>query len=279
MKSKRAALIFCAALGAAMLWPADASAQRTRVFVSAGYFARPVYFGYSPFVYDPFFSGFGWSQWYPYPYPPPPYYYGRRADISEARLEIKPNNAQVYLDGYYVGVVDDFDGIWQRLDMPSGEHEITVYLAGYQTYRQRTFFRPGQDYHFKAILEPLAAGAAQEPPPQPLPQPPPQGPPDRYYPQPRPGQGRRMPPPQPEPRRGQANEFGTLSLRVQPADATITIDGERWDSPEGGSRLIVQLAPGQHRIDVQKEGLRTYSSSVEIRPGETQSLNVSLVRE
>ena len=277
VKSKRVALIFCAALGAAMLWPVDASAQRTRVFVSAGYFARPVYFGYSPFVYDPFFYGFGWSQWYPYPYayPPPPYYYGgRRYDIAEARLEIKPKTAQVYLDGYYVGVVDDFDGAWQRLDMPSGEHEITVYLQGYQTYHQRTLFRPGQDYHFKAILEPLAAGAAQEPPPQPPAQPPSN--PGRYYPQPRPGEGRRMPPPE---RRGGAADFGTLSLRVQPPDAIVTIDGERWDSPEGGSRLIVQLAAGQHRIEVQKEGLRTYSSTVDVRPGETQSLNISLVRE
>ncbi len=277
MGPKRASLIFCTFLGAAMLWPAQASAQHARVFVSAGYFARPAYFGYSPFFYDPFFYGFGWSQWYPYPYPPP-YYYGRRYDISEARLELKPKNAQVYLDGYYVGVVDDFDGAWQRLDMPSGEHEITVYLQGYQTYRQRTFFRPGQDYHFKAILEPLAAGTAQEPPPQPPQQPPAAGNPGRYYPQPRPGEGRRMPPPQ-QPRRGEANDFGTLSLRVQPADAAITIDGERWDSPEGGSRLIVQLAAGPHRIEVQKEGLRTYTSTVNVRPGETQSLNISLVRE
>ena len=70
-----------------------------------------------------------------------------------------------------------------------------------------------------------------------------------------------------------------ITISAKPADATITIDGERWDSPEGGSRLIVQLAPGQHRIEVQKEGLRTYSSSVDIRPGVTQPLNVSLVRE
>jgi hypothetical protein len=89
-----------------------------------------------------------------------------------------------------------------------------------------------------------------------------------------------MPPErQPPPRRGEATEFGTLSLRVQPADAEITIDGERWDSPEGGSRLIVQLAAGPHRIEVQKEGLRTYTSTVTVRPGETQALNISLVRE
>ena len=65
-------------------------------------------------------------------------------------------------------------------------------------------------------------------------------------------------------------------LRVQPADAVVTIDGERWDSPEGGSRLIVQLAAGPHRVEVQKDGLRPYSSTVQIRPGETQPLNISL---
>jgi hypothetical protein len=65
-------------------------------------------------------------------------------------------------------------------------------------------------------------------------------------------------------------------VRVQPADAIVTIDGERWDSPEGGSRLQVQLAAGRHRIEVRKDGFKPYSASVEIRAGETESINVSL---
>lgn len=286
MRPKRASLISCAILGAAVLWPAQASAQHTHVFVPAGYVVRPAYVGYSPFFYGPFFFGFGWSQWYPYPYlypypypypyPPPPYY-GRPYDISAARLEIKPRNAQVYLDGYYVGVVNDFDGTWQRLDLPSGDHEITVYLQGYQTYRQRTFFRPGQDYHFKAILEPLAAGASQEPPPQPPQQAPAAAGNPPQYPPPGAAVPRRVTPSQPP--HGESNGFGTLSVQIQPADAIVTIDGERWDSPEGGSRLVVQLAAGPHQVEVRKEGLRTYVSTVDVHPGETQSLNISLVRE
>jgi hypothetical protein len=65
---------------------------------------------------------------------------------------------------------------------------------------------------------------------------------------------------------------------VQPADAVVIIDGERWDSPEGGSRLVVQLSGGSHRIEVRKEGFRTYTSTIEIRPGEAQSLNISLTQ-
>ena len=54
------------------------------------------------------------------------------------------------------------------------------------------------------------------------------------------------------------------------------IDGERWDSPEGGSRLQVQLSAGPHHVEISKDGYKTYSTSVTIRPGDTQTLNVSL---
>src|SRR5204863_4955 len=111
---------------------------------------------------------------------------------------------------------------------------------------------------FKAMLEPLPAGAPDEPPPQPLPNRPdpyqnnpnePRDPRDPYVRQPPPPQppppgdrggdrGRTMPPPErPGDRRGpESNSFGTLNVRVQPGDAVVVIDGERWDSPEGGSR-------------------------------------------
>src|SRR4029079_14656362 len=100
--------------------------------------------------------------------------------------------------------------------MPSGVHEITVYLQGYQTYHQRTFFRPARDYHFRAILEPLAAGAAQEPPPHPAPA---EAVPARNpgaYPPPSGGEPRMAP--QAPPR--ESHGFGTLALQVQPPDAT-----------------------------------------------------------
>ena len=65
-------------------------------------------------------------------------------------------------------------------------------------------------------------------------------------------------------------------MRVQPADAEVLIDGERWDSPEGGSRLLVELSEGSHRVEVRKQGFRTYSATVNVRRGERETLNVSL---
>jgi hypothetical protein len=303
VKSTRLMIVFSACLAAGMLWPADAAAQRrggyrapVHVVVSAGFY-RPYYvspFFYSGF-YDPFYAG-----WYPpfYAQYPSPYggryYYG--GNWASARLEIKPRDAQVFVDGYYVGIVDQFDGVFQRLDLPGGEHEVAVYLKGYRSYRQRTLFRPGETYHYKAILEPVPAGTPDEPPPQPStnrpdpyqnPNPDPRVPysrmpygqdPNRQPPPPPPGEGGMAPMPErPGDRRGpESGNFGTLTIRVQPGDASIAIDGERWDSPDGGSRLVVQLAPGAHRVEVRKDGFRPYTSTVQIRPGESQALNISL---
>jgi hypothetical protein len=59
----------------------------------------------------------------------------------------------------------------------------------------------------------------------------------------------------------------------------VLIDGERWDGPTGDERLVVQLAPGTHRIDVRKNGYRGYSSEITVRPGETAPLNIALARQ
>lgn len=300
MRSKRLVVFGCACITTAMmLWPARAEAQH--VFVSAGFYYHPYYrpYYYAPFFgpfYSPFYNPFYWGYPFYAQYPPyPGYYYGNA--WASARLEVKPRDAQVFVDGHLVGLVDQFDGVFQRLDLPTGDHEVAVYLPGYHTYTQRTLFRPGQGYHFKAILEPLPAGTAAEPAPQPAartnrggdPYAEPREPGDPQEPRPprdprdprEPREpGRTVPmPDRPSDRRGGAPEsrdFGTLNVRVQPADAVVVIDGERWDSPEGGSRLIVQLVGGSHRIEVRKDGFKPYTTTVQIRAGESQSLNISL---
>jgi PEGA domain len=285
---KRFVIAASLCLATATIWPSEALAQRrgarvrpvrSVVVVGAGF--------YNPY----FFSSPFWGGWYPgFGYGPYPFYapygygyggygYGYGPAIAEARLQIKPNDAEVFVDGYYVGRVNSFDGVFQRLDLPPGEHELVVYRDGYRTYRQKNLFRPGEGYKYQAVLEPLGPGEAQEPRPKASSTPPAQQSP---YQEPGPSprgleRGRTMPLPE---RHGsdrpESGGFGTLNVRVQPADATVTIDGERWDSPEGGSRLQVQLSAGRHRIEVRKEGFKPYSTSVDIRAGETETVNVSL---
>ena len=63
---------------------------------------------------------------------------------------------------------------------------------------------------------------------------------------------------------------------MQPTDAEIWIDGERWLGFEGLDRLVVELGEGRYVVEIRREGYRTYRTEVEVREGDTTFLNVSL---
>ena len=45
---------------------------------------------------------------------------------------MNPSDASVYVDGYYVGIVDDFDGLFQKLHIETGAHRVEVRAPGYE---------------------------------------------------------------------------------------------------------------------------------------------------
>jgi hypothetical protein len=233
------------------------------------------YYGYYGYPYWGFGWGWGGPYWYgAWGYPSP--YWGYYDPTPEIRLEVKPKQAQVYVDGYFAGIVDDFDGTFQRLRLRAGTHELTLYLEGYRTVRQNLHVGQGQDSKIKFQMEPLGAGEPNEPPP--APKNPPADEPEMGVPLgPPPREPSAPDRPMPEPRGVVvAQGFGTLVLRVQPPGSEVLIDGERWQGPEGSERLVVQVSEGSHRVEVRKEGFVPFSATIQVRPGETAPLNVSL---
>ena len=291
----------CVAAFTILLAPAVADAQgrravprgviRSRPAVRAGiYYGPSIYYrGYrgwygSPYAwYDPFY--YPYYPYYSYPryysqYPP--YYYGGGFDISGSlRLRVTPRQTQVFVDGYYAGTVDDFDGVFQRLNIEPGEHDLELYLPGHRSLQQKVYLQPGRTFNVRHTMETLAAGDAEpvRPSGRPAGSPPGRtsqgrpavGPRDRD-----PGRDDRDAERQPNQAQGPRSEFGSLSLRVQPGNATITIDGEAWEASSDNERLIVQLGPGVHSVQIRKDGYRTYIRDVTVRPGETATLNVAL---
>jgi hypothetical protein len=71
-------------------------------------------------------------------------------------------------------------------------------------------------------------------------------------------------------------DYAALDLRVQPADATVTIDGRPWMTSEPG-HFIVQVAEGSHHVEVSKAGYRPFSTDVTLLIGNMTPLNVSLM--
>ena len=257
------AAVLCAI--AVTLWPTEASAQRRghggRARGSTVVVAPALYYGYG--FYDPFWWGYGVGYpygWYAPYYPGIPY----RPNVGSARLQIKPSNAEVYVDGHLAGIADDFDGFLQRLDLPAGEHELTVYREGYRTLSQKVLFRPGATLNIKYTLQPLGPGESNEPRPQAVPD--------------SPSASEERPAPAATAERPRASDFGTLAVRVQPGDATLTVDGEEWAASRDDAPVLIELREGNHEIEVRKPGFSTFRRTVRVRSGETVSLNVSLSR-
>jgi hypothetical protein len=303
--------------------PIVRSRPYSRSYRSSYYRYRPYYYGsYGYYRSYPFWGAYGWSPYwapywgsyyygYGYPYWGGGYY--RRYDPSDtlgaARLQVTPRETEVFVDGYFAGVVDDFDGFAQRLRLEPGEHEVTLYLEGHRPLTRKMLFTVGQTFKVQHEMEPLGAG---EPAPQ-RPTPTAKPPAPARMGSGRPGMQRALPGrrgdpaavvPAPddrdpddrgvdvevieptEPRevrpRGERSgrddtrgPSGTLSIRVQPDDAEVVIDGEPWARSDG-ERLVVALAPGVHRLEVRKSGHETYSGLVRIRPGVATTLNVAL---
>ncbi len=93
-------------------------------------------YGYRPRGYRP-----GWSlnlyfgrPYSSYGYPAAGYgYYSIAPGFAYGAVRIvdAPRDAQVFVDGYYAGVVDDYDGVFQRLNLEAGSHYIEIEAPGY----------------------------------------------------------------------------------------------------------------------------------------------------
>jgi hypothetical protein len=269
---------------------------------------------------------------------------------------VKPNNAQVFVDGGYVGTADSFDGWWQRLNVESGIHRLVFRAAGFQPYVLDLNVVPGQDYKVKYEMQPGQDAISQQD------MLPPQNDNDRYdrgdrryrnddrYPNddryrdddqyedqgPQGPQGPQYDPnggyqdqnpnggyqPQSsyDPRRpseryghqstqngaqppydynkntqGEVQgQFGdddghdgdadvksahrTFNLQVQPADATVYIDGTYYGSGEAG-QVAVMLPDGAHKLEVVRPGYATFTKDIQVGQNATPTMTVMLQKK
>jgi hypothetical protein len=116
------------------------------------YYGGTRYYGYR--YYDPYFAGdFYWSN---HAWRPRTYYVGPNYDydLGKLRLDIDQRDAEVYIDGYYAGVVDDFDGVLQGLRLEAGNYQVEVALPGWEPLRFDVHVSPGRTTTYRGSLVP-----------------------------------------------------------------------------------------------------------------------------
>jgi PEGA domain-containing protein len=142
---------------------------------------RPYFYPFRPGLTIGFYSGYGYPySYYGYPYPaygypyggypyaaypyaaspygyggyPPASYVSMRPGGAYGGVQIHgaPRDAQVFADGYYVGIVDDFDGPFQHLNLEAGVHQIEIRVPGQAPIAFEVNVQPGQTITYHAGL-------------------------------------------------------------------------------------------------------------------------------
>jgi len=109
-----------------------------------GYFYDPFaygYGGYGGYGGSPYYGGGGGG-----------YYQSRGYDTGSLRLKVAPRDAKVYVDGYFVGVVDSFDGVFQKLTVESGTHRVEIRADGFEPAQFEIMVTPGETITYKGEL-------------------------------------------------------------------------------------------------------------------------------
>ncbi len=65
---------------------------------------------------------------------------------------------------------------------------------------------------------------------------------------------------------------GTVTVTVQPADATVSVDGRT----RGTGNTTLRLSSAPHRIEVKRRGFRDWSTTITPRPGYPQTVTATL---
>jgi hypothetical protein len=139
-----------------------------RYYYSPRYYTYRPYYFYRPNIYTAFSFGYGlrgrgffyydtfYDSYVFYPHTIVRYSdYGRYGyPTGNLRLDIEPRDAQVYIDGAYAGLVDDFDGVFQSLRLEAGEYHVEVVLPGFESLEFDVRILPGEKTTYRGDLLP-----------------------------------------------------------------------------------------------------------------------------
>jgi hypothetical protein len=137
---------------------------------------------YRPYYYRPyrlgiglgFYGGYPFYGAYPYGYGAYPYYpysvyspygygpYGYPGYVAAVpvrpyggiRINLPQKDAEVYVDGYFSGTVDDFDGVFQQLNLEPGPHHLEVRAPGFEPIAFDVNVEPGRTITYRAAMRP-----------------------------------------------------------------------------------------------------------------------------
>ena len=231
---------------------------------SYGYYGHP-YFYYGPYGYHYRYSphvsvgiGGGGS-----------YYSGE--EMGALDLDIRPEKAQIFVNGEYVGVADQYDGYPGYLWLEKGTYDIVFFKEGYETISRQYSVYPGSVVD---VGDRMVAGEAKRP--------------EDLISKSTVNRDERL---RRDRERAAAAErlqggsgnapaggVGRLHLEVWPEDTAVYLDGNFLGTSGELAQLSAGLVvePGEHLLELVRPGYVTEERSIKVPGGETLDVSVEL---
>jgi hypothetical protein len=251
------------------------------------------------YYYDPFYSPYWYGFWYRgYPawyYGPGAYSYPYRHGYNDRDalgaldLDVSPAKTEVYLDGHYIGVVDQYDGFPQYLWLEKGTYDLVLFKDGFSTISRQITIYPGLVISVDDRMEPGESVRPEDLAPKTH---------ERRDARIRDEEERRE---QLE-RDGRDEDWrdrvrddrdhwrdgedgdrstrdrGRVRIDVEPGDASVYLDGKfvgtGAELAELRSGLL--LEPGSHKLSIVRPGYKATEKQFEVEAGETTDLEIEL---
>lgn len=206
-------------------------------------------------------------------------------DAGALDLDLSPERAQIYLDGEYLGVADDYDGFPDYLWLRPGVYDLVVYMPGYKTLAQQVTVRRGVVVDIDDRMQPGEAVKPEDLPARST---------ERRDERLRRDRERetevreraeaaeRWESRRDEERSLDARgEPARLRVEVSPVDASVYLDGRFLGSGEELARLrsALWVDPGKHKLEVVRPGYEPEVLEFEARAGAQTDLKVVLDKE
>ena len=220
---------------------------------------------------------------------------GYSSATSALDLDVSPEEAEIWVDGAYMGIADNFDGFPEYLWLPVGQHTISLYLEGYETLTRSYDLRVGGVVRINDSLDRGASIHPEDLSPPPAVR-------ERRSEQPTPYSGaenyredreQRNVERQADARRQRsdqeawrersassagAEEVGRLHLVLEPGDASVYLDGVFLGLARELSQLSAGLVivPGDHVLEMVRPGFQNRTREFTIDTGESLTFEIEL---
>ena len=238
------------------------------------------YYGYGHYRYR------GYYPWY-WPWWPSVYIetdnYSANDGWGAIDLDVSPEKAEIYLDGQYIGVADEYDGFPSYLWLEKGTYDLAVYYEGYETIFRQVSIYPGIVID---VEDRMRRGESVHP--------------DDYGPTSTARRDARIERNREKEDAARAAEdrarevwtsdspvasagakVGRLFISVLPPDSAVYLDGHFLGTAGEIGQLSAGMVvePGDHVLELVRPGYETYRKELVVPPGERTTVEIELDRD